>query len=176
VTRLGQLRRVFVALVTLHVVALTIQVVREDRLGKNPLGLRVERLVSGRTETLARIADGRPLLLVFWTTWCEYCAEELEGGAGLVERLSAGSAPVGVLFVNVREHDSAVANYPTIVGLKSRIGLDRTGEVARALGVRGYPSRVLLGSEGEVLWTAEGLGAETELEVFMRVGGHGGDP
>jgi thiol-disulfide isomerase/thioredoxin len=176
VARIGRLWLVLVALATLHGVALTIQVVRDERLDSNPLGLEVERLVSGRREALARIAGGRPLLIVFWTTWCEYCAEELEGGAGLVERLSTGSVPARVLFVNVREHASTVASYPAIEGLTGRIGLDRTGQVARAFGVRGYPSRVLLGSDGEVLWTSEGLGDAIDREVLLRIGGLGEDP
>lgn len=174
-TRLGSLRFVLVAMVAVHVVALGIQMIREDELAENPLGLRVERLASGRSESLAQIAGERPLLVVFWTTWCEYCAEELEGGADLAERLSAGSAPVEVLFVNVREHESTVASHPVTESLTNLIGLDRTGEVARAFGVRGYPSRVLLGSHGEVLWFAEGLGASIEREVSARVGDERGD-
>lgn len=170
-TRFSSLRLVFVAMVAVHMVALGIQVIREDELAENPLGLRVERLASGRSESLAQIAGERPLLVVFWTTWCEYCAEELEGGADLAERLSAGSAPVEVLFVNVREHESTVTSHPVTENLTSLIGLDRTGGVARAFGVRGYPSRVLLGSHGEVLWFAEGLGASIEHEVSTRVGG-----
>lgn len=172
--RLGRLRIVFVAMVALHVAALGSQLLREDRLGENPLELRVTRLVSGRSESLAQIAQGRPLLMVFWTTWCEYCTEELERGADLAERLSAGSVPVGMLFVNVREHDSVVASHPATEDLTSLIGLDRTGEVARAFGIGGYPSRVLLGSGGEVLWSAEGLGASVEFEVSARLGSRGG--
>ena len=167
--RFGPLRLVLVAMFALHVVALGIQVTREDELSANPMGLRVGRLDTGRSESLAQIAGERPLLLVFWTTWCEYCAEELAGGADLAERLAAGSAPVGVLFVNVREHESAVARHPAIQDLTGLIGLDRTGEVTRAFGVRGYPSRVLLGSDGEVLWFAEGLGASIEREVSARL-------
>jgi len=167
------LRLVLLALVTLHVVALSIQVLREDKLDVNPLGLRVQRLVSGRSESLAQIASGRPLLIIFWTTWCEYCVEELERGADLAERLSSGSAPVEVLFVNVREHHSAVAKHPAIENLTGRIGLDPTGDVARAFGVRGYPSRVLVGTRGELLWFAEGLGESIELEVSTRVSSNG---
>jgi thiol-disulfide isomerase/thioredoxin len=170
VNRFGSLRSVFVAMVALHAIALGIQVLREDELGENPLGLRVERLDTGRSESLGQIAGERPLLVVFWTTWCEYCAEELESGADLAERLSAGSAPVGVLFVNVREHESTVASHPAIEKMTNLIGLDRTGEVARAFGVRGYPSRVLLGTGGEVLWFGTGLDASVEGEVSVRVG------
>ena len=87
--------------------------------------------------------------------------------------MSSGSAPVEVLFVNVREHYSAVAKHPAIENLTGRIGLDPTGEVARAFGVRGYPSRALVGSRGELLWFAEGLGESIELEVFTRVSSNG---
>ena len=167
------MRLALLALVTLHAVALSIQVLREGELSKNPLGLSVQRLGSSRTESLAQIAAGRPLLVIFWTTWCEYCAEELDRGADLAERLSSGSAPVEVLFVNVREHDSAVANHPAIRNLTGLIGLDPTGEVARAFGVRGYPSRVLVGSRGELLWFAEGLAESIEFEVLARVGRDG---
>jgi len=171
--RLGRLWLVFLALVTLHAVALSIQMIREDALIENPLGLRVQRLESGRFESLAQIAEGRPLLVVFWTTWCEYCAEELGRGADLAERLAAGSAPVELLFVNVREHGSAVAGHPAIEDVAGMVGLDRTGQVARAFGVRGYPSRVLIGSRGDLLWFGEGLGESIELEVSTRLGADG---
>jgi thiol-disulfide isomerase/thioredoxin len=173
-TRPGRLRLALLALVALHALTLSIQVLREDELSDNPLGLTVQRLESGRSESLAQIAGGRPLLVIFWTTWCEYCAEELERGADLAERLSSGSAPVEVLFVNVREHGATVGGYPGIESLTGMIGLDSTGDVARAFGVRGYPSRVLVGSRGEVLWFSEGLGESIEAEVFTRVGSRGG--
>jgi thiol-disulfide isomerase/thioredoxin len=160
-------------MVALHLVALGIQVMNEGKLSQNPLRLRVERLLSGRLESLAQIADERPLLVVFWATWCVYCAKELEDGADLADRLSAGSVPVGVLFVNVREHESTVVNHPATENLETMIGLDPTGEVSRAFGVRGYPSWVLLGAHGEVLWFEEGLGASIEREVAIRVGGGG---
>jgi thiol-disulfide isomerase/thioredoxin len=173
-TRSGRWKTLIVALVALHGVALGLRTCRDAELQKDPLGLRVRQLGSGGYRSLAQIADGRPLLLVFWTTWCEYCAEELERGADLAESLSAGSAPAGVLFVNVGEHASVVASHPAATRLRDRIGLDLTGEVARVLGVRGFPSRVLLGSGGEVLWTAEGYDptADQRLQTRPGVGGH----
>ena len=173
---LGRLRPVILALFAMHAVALGVQVHRENALVENPLALRVQRLASGKFESLGQIARGRPLLVIFWTTWCQYCAEELGRGAGLAERLGARPAPVEVFFLNVREHASTVSGHPAIEAVSDRIGLDPNGRVARALGVRGYPSWVLLGSRGEVLWFGEGLGGSIEREVSRRLRRDGRSP
>ena len=164
---------VLAALAAVHAAALGFRQLREHRLDANPLELRVESLVTGRPESLAVRAAGRPLLIVFWTTWCEYCSEELQRGAALADRLASGPAPVNVVFVNVREHRSAVASHPASRGIEHLVVLDPAGEVARGLGVRGYPYRVLLGARGQRLWTSEGLGGSIEREVFLRVDGEG---
>ena len=157
------------ALLLLQAAAYVVQSDRERDLAANPLRLRVEDPTTGEARTLASLARDRPLLLVFWTTWCAYCAEDLSRGAELARRLAAGPAPVETLFVGVREHRAAVVRHPPAAAVLDRVAADPTGEVAERLGVRGYPAHVLLDRRGEVLWSHAGLGADVAAEVASRV-------
>jgi thiol-disulfide isomerase/thioredoxin len=167
---------ILTGLFAVHLLAHLVQVAGRDDLAGGVERVRVQRLASGRAATLGGIARGRPLLLVFWTSWCAYCVKELESGAGLAERLSAGPAPSEVLFVNVREHPEIVASIPAAAAVTERIVLDTDGRLARALGVRAYPTYVLLDSRGQRLWFHEGFDEAIADEIAPRLARVGRSP
>ena len=133
--------------------------------GAAPRDLRLTRLADGSSATLRELAGGRPLLLVFWTTWCAYCSPELERGVALAAELAAGVTPVELLFVNVREPAAVVGLYPHVGALGPRIVLDEGGALAATLGIRGYPAYGLLDSQGGLRWVRHGLEVDVVPEV-----------
>ena len=93
---------------------------------------------------------GKPLLLVFWNTWCPNCMRELPR----INRLAEEFGPRGlkVLAVNTgindaegkaralwKKHDYG---FPT--------GFDHVFEIGRAFGIRGVPTIFLVDSKGVV--------------------------
>ncbi len=153
----------------LHLAAWWVQTGVRHAVESGAYPLRVDLLSSGRASSLGEIARGRPMLVVFWTTWCAYCAEELRQGAGLVEQLRARPVPAEVLFVNVGEPRSVVARWTAAVEVADRIALDAPGTTARALGVRGFPTYVLIDEQGRPIWRREGLGEAIPDEVDQRL-------
>jgi peroxiredoxin len=94
--------------------------------------------------------EGKPLLLVFWNTWCPNCMRELPR----INRLAEEFGPRGlkVLAVNTgindaegkaralwKKHDYG---FPT--------GFDHVFEIGRAFGIRGVPTIFLVDSKGVV--------------------------
>jgi len=146
-----------VALFAVHASAYGLRVLRDRQLELEPRDLTVETLVAGEPLTLRALADGQPLLLVFWTTWCSFCKEQVRAGADLADRLAAGPVPARILFVNLREPVEAVAGDDAAAAVRDRVVLDRSGRVARTFEIHGVPSYVLLGSGGRALWIREGL-------------------
>ena len=131
--------------------------------------LPMERLSDGSSVTLDNVAQGQPLLLVFWTTWCEYCKEELATGSDLAAKLTAGPGPVNVLFVNVREHRAVVERAVGDAPLSDLVYLDLAGNVSGDLGIQGYPSYVLIDRSGSPIWKSEGITHDVAHEVASRI-------
>ena len=102
-------------------------------------------------------ANGKPLLLKdlrgqalvinFWATWCEPCREEMPSLAQLGQ---SQSGKLRVLAVNFKESPATVKQFVTVTGLTITTLRDPDGALARAWGIRVFPSTVLIGADGQV--------------------------
>lgn len=102
-------------------------------------------------------ANGKPLLLKdlrgqalvinFWATWCETCREEMPSLALLAQ---SQSGKLRVLAVNFKESPTAVNQFVAATGLTIPTLRDADGALARAWGIRVFPSTVLVGADGKV--------------------------
>jgi len=144
-------------LFVLNAGAYSIQKIGRARALQDARALRVESFQSGRDVTIGELVGHKPVLLVFWTTWCAYCGQELKDGTGLVEKLAEGPVPTEVLFVNVREHRLNVEADRDIRPVLDRVVLDPSGTLVDAFGVTGFPANVLVSEQGEKIWTLMGL-------------------
>lgn len=105
------------------------------------------------TWTLAA-ARGKPLLLNFWASWCEPCRSELPSLELLEQRHEAQQ--LQVLAVNFRETDTALARYLAQHPLSLTVLRDADGALARAFGVRIFPSTIAIGRDGRARFTVTG--------------------
>ena len=106
---------------------------------------------------LSEIADGKPLVVNFWATWCPYCVEELPD----FQQVAADYADtVNFAFVDVLDDDDEnVAN--TLAWLQENgfenlpVYYDK-GDASRAFGVYALPLTVIISADGEVVTTNTG--------------------
>jgi len=96
---------------------------------------------------------GKAVLLNFWASWCEPCRAEMPALQTLAERESAHLA---VLTINLKESPETIARFVQATGLTLPVLRDPQGEVARAWGIRIYPSTVLLDRQGTPRGTVRG--------------------
>ncbi len=100
--------------------------------------------VQGRRWNTAAL-QGKAVLLNFWATWCAPCKEEMP----TLQTLHDLADPhLVVLTVNVREPAPRVARYMQTAGLSLPVLLDPEGALAKAWGVKVYPSTVLMDVRG----------------------------
>lgn len=102
-------------------------------------------------------ANGKPLLLKdlrgqalvinFWATWCEPCREEMPSLALLAQ---SQNGKLRVLAVNFKELSAAVNQFVATTSLTIPTLRDPDGALARAWGIRVFPSTVLVGADGKV--------------------------
>jgi peroxiredoxin len=112
---------------------------------------------------------GKVVLLNIWATWCAPCRQELPELGALHRRLQTQDFMVLGISVDkaqalahvkslIREFDLA---YPMI--------FDPDGDAIRAFSVEGYPTSVLIGRDGDILWRRNGIirPGDTELEAKL---------
>jgi peroxiredoxin len=92
----------------------------------------------------------KPVLLVFWATWCPECKAAIpEINAMATGPLSEKLQVLGLDFRESREKVSAAVKARDI---RFPVLLDKKGQVARAYGVVGIPTYVLIGRDGKVAY------------------------
>jgi peroxiredoxin len=115
-------------------------------------------------ETL--LQDNHLVLLNFWATWCPFCwIEMLE-----LEKIRRKYGPEGleILAIAVDEPDS-VRTHAEMEPQSYLIALDPDATVAGRYGVDALPTSILVGRDGTVLRTSQGLTVDLEeqLAAFM---------
>ena len=110
---------------------------------------------------------GRAVLLNFWASWCEPCKEEMPSLQALADR---HADRLVVLTVNLKEAPETIARFVRSSGLRLPIVRDADGSMARAWGVRIYPSNVLIDTKGKVRSVVRGgldWAGEEGVELVM---------
>jgi len=111
--------------------------------------------LDGRPVTLGPLLGKTPVLLVFWATWCPECKAAIpEINALVTGPLKEKLLVFGIDFRESREKvDRAVKSrairYPVL--------LDEQGEAARAYGMVGIPTYVLIGRESVIVYKSHTL-------------------
>lgn len=107
-----------------------------------------------RTVTLEALTD-RPVLLIFWATWCPSCVQE-------IEQLNAWHAEfdetdLKIVAINVEEDREKILMFEKDNPINYTVLLDESGEVAEAYDVYGLPVSVFLAKGGEIIYYGFGL-------------------
>jgi thiol-disulfide isomerase/thioredoxin len=93
---------------------------------------------------------GKPMMLIFWNTWCTVCMKELPKVNRLAERF--GPKEVAILAINTGLNDSEgkAWAYWKKHGHVFPVGYDHSFEIGKAFKVRGVPTVLLIDSKGVV--------------------------
>jgi cytochrome c biogenesis protein CcmG/thiol:disulfide interchange protein DsbE len=104
--------------------------------------------IKGQEVNLGSLRN-RPVLLVFATTWCPYCKEEIPRIKEIYKQ--GRGKKLEVLNIYVNETDSKVADFAARYALPYPVLLDKDGKVAEHYQVRGVPTLVLLDGQGKIV-------------------------
>lgn len=127
--------------------------------------VEVAKLESGETITLMQAAQGRPVVVNLWATWCAPCRVEMPILAAAQQR----EAAVGFLFVNQGESPGAVQAYLRKEGLPLReVLLDSGSKLGEAIGSRGIPVTLFYDAQGRQVDAHFGLLNAAALESRLR--------
>jgi peroxiredoxin len=106
--------------------------------------------LDGRPVTLGPFLGKTPVLLVFWATWCPECK------AAIPEINALATGPLAeklqIFGLDYRELREKVALVVKSRGIRYPVLLDERGQAARAYGIVGIPTYVLIDRRGNVAY------------------------
>lgn len=109
---------------------------------------------SGETRSLEDYR-GKPLLVVFWATWCGNCMRELPSLSYMRNQISEDK--LAMLAINLGENPATVASFLKKVPLPYEIGIDPRQKTADQFGVEAIPMMVLINKTGNMVRINFGL-------------------
>jgi peroxiredoxin len=114
--------------------------------------------LDGRPVTLGPFLGKTPVLLVFWATWCPECKAAIPE----INALSTGplAEKLQVFGLDFRESREKVAQAVKARGIRYPVLLDEAGKAARAYGIVGIPTYVLIDRRGNVAYRGHVLPGE----------------
>lgn len=112
----------------------------------------------GARVALTGIADGRPLVINFWATWCPYCLQEFDDYQDIYHEYSS---KVDFAFVDAtdgqRETLEGARGWVAQSGYDFPVYYDVDLEAVNAFGVRSFPTTVVVSADGEILTISAGM-------------------
>jgi len=106
--------------------------------------------LSGKEVTLAEFKGKKAVLLVFWTTWCPGCRAEIPELNKLQQKYKDGD--LTILAVSAGEKEKPVRSFAQKEGITYTVLLDTNGETARAFGIVGVPTNLVINKKGEQVY------------------------
>jgi thiol-disulfide isomerase/thioredoxin len=111
---------------------------------------------SGEAVPLAAYIGKKPVLLVFWASWCTNCRDEIP----LLNKLNAGVFKV--IAVNEGESAWKTKRFIAMNKIDYQVVLDVDGSVAKAFQVPGVPACAILNKSGNIVYRGIGLPENVE--------------
>jgi cytochrome c biogenesis protein CcmG/thiol:disulfide interchange protein DsbE len=108
---------------------------------------------------------GRPMLIEFWATWCEFC-ERLEPTMKAVYGKYGSKVQFAAIAVNVNQSPNRVAKHVKERSLLYPVYYDGSGKATQAYDVAATSFVVIVDKKGKVAYT--GVGDKQDLDAALR--------
>jgi len=108
---------------------------------------------------------GKPMLIEFWATWCEFC-ERLEPTMKTVYGKYGNKVQFAAIAVNVNQTPRRVAKHVQDRALKYPVYYDESGKAVSAYSVAATSFVVIIGKDGKVAYT--GVGDKQDLDSAIK--------
>jgi thiol-disulfide isomerase/thioredoxin len=120
--------------------------------------------MAGESTRLAALAQGRPMVVNLWATWCAPCVREMPVLAAAQQR----ERGIVFVFVNQSEGATRVERFMTAHELVlDNMLLDPGGELARAVGSRAMPTTLFYDAQGRLVDTHLGAVSSASLAAKL---------
>lgn len=145
------MKRILIAFVA---VALLASFADETDPGKKLPSVNIKDMAGNPINTAEVTNDGKPIVIIFWATYCKCCKLGLNT---IAEEYETWQEETGVKIVAVSVDDqktvSTVEPMVNAAGWEYDVWLDTNGDFKRAIGVNQTPHTFLLDGEGNIVYS-----------------------
>lgn len=110
--------------------------------------------VYGSQAPFSYLYQKKPVLLIFWSTWCPYCAQELPD---LITFSNTYQDKIQVVLVISGESEQAVKTYISQKNIIFLASLDSSRAIWQLYDVKGTPHHFLINTSGEIIAAYPGM-------------------
>lgn len=114
---------------------------------------------TGETVSLAAYIGNKPVLLVFWASWCTICNDEIP----LLKKLNTDRFKV--IAVNEGESSWKTKRFIVLNDIEYQVVLDSDGSVAKAFQVPGVPACAIISKSGRIVF--RGMSLPENIDSFV---------
>jgi len=122
--------------------------------------------LNGQPASLAAVADGKPLVVNLWATWCPPCIREMP----VLETAQQNYTNIRFVFANQGEHAETIRRFLEKQSLNlDHVVSDQTGSFGQVVGSHGLPTTLFYSADGQLLDSHMGeLSRATLVEKLER--------
>lgn len=106
----------------------------------------------------------KPVLLIFWATWCGFCAKELPDLKAFTREYQN---KIQVIAVASGESKETIQDYIQEKSVNFLILLDKDRKIWNQYFIRGTPSHFLIDKSGKIVALRPGLSSKENLEIML---------
>ena len=92
---------------------------------------------------------GKPVLLIFITTWCPTCRSEMPHYKSIYE--TYGQRGLEVVNIDIQEPKNRASQFAAKYQISYKTLLDDNGDIAGTYGIVGIPAMVLIDKDGKIV-------------------------
>lgn len=124
----------------------------------------LEEASDGRSVSLSQMR-GRPVILIFWATWCPYCQKSLP----IVQNAYSSRNGDGLVVLAVDEQESSkkVLKAAQNMGLTFTLLLDPHSDVQDLYRVTGYPTTFFVNRNGVIIGKHIGALSQSQIDAYL---------
>lgn len=129
------------------------------------------KTMDGSSVNTSKISNnGKPIIMVFWATWCMSSVKELDA---IYDYYPDWQKETGVKLVAISTDDtrstSKVSTMVKTKGWEYEIYIDLNQDFKRTMNVNLCPHTVLIDNEGNIVWQSTSFLQGSEDELFEKV-------
>lgn len=117
--------------------------------GQKAGDLNLEPATGGKAVSLAKF-KGKPVLVVFWATWCPPCRREIPSLKEIHAKYGAKGLQIVSVGISYRQSREAVAEFKGKNALPYEVLWDAEGLAAKDYAISSVPTNILVDSDGMV--------------------------